>query len=42
MNWSKGEKKIARAAFEKAYEREIAALIQQVQQQAAQLESPET
>ncbi|MEM7116606.1 MAG: hypothetical protein AAF614_29495 [Chloroflexota bacterium] len=42
MSWSKGEKKIARAAFEKAYARETAALIQQVQQKATQLESPES
>ena len=32
--WSKTEKTVAQEAFEKAYEREIAALIEEVRQQA--------
>ena len=37
--WSQTEKKIARQAFDKAYEREIRTLIKEVQQQAAQIAS---
>lgn len=33
--WSKTEQKVAQEAFEKAYEREIAALIQEVRAQAS-------
>ncbi|MDJ0737561.1 MAG: hypothetical protein QNJ47_26440 [Nostocaceae cyanobacterium] len=35
--WSKTEEKIARQAFDKAYEREISTLIKEVQQQASQI-----
>ncbi|NBD15895.1 MAG: hypothetical protein GVY04_07040 [Cyanobacteria bacterium] len=36
--WSSQEEKIAQEAFNKAYKREIAALIQEVEQQAKQVE----
>lgn len=39
--WSPQEEKIAQEAFNKAYEREIAALIQEVEQRAKQAEAPE-
>ena len=39
--WSSQEEKIAQEAFNKAYEREITALIQQVEQQAQQVEGAE-
>ena len=39
--WSQTEKKIARQAFDTAYEREIRALIKEVQQQASQITSLE-
>ncbi|BAZ14267.1 hypothetical protein NIES4071_61070 [Calothrix sp. NIES-4071] len=35
IQWSKTEQEVAKAAFDKAYEREISALIEQVHQQAA-------
>jgi hypothetical protein len=35
VDWSKTEQKVAKEAFEKAYEREIAALIQEVRAQAS-------
>lgn len=35
--WSQTEEKIAREAFDKAYEREISALIKQVNKQASQI-----
>ena len=35
--WSQAEEKIAREVFDKAYEREISALIKQVQQQSNQI-----
>ncbi len=41
IEWSQPEKKIARQAFDKAYEREIRTLIKEVQQQAAQISSLE-
>jgi hypothetical protein len=34
IDWSKAEKNIARSAFEKAYERETSALIEDVREQA--------
>lgn len=34
-DWSKNEKKIAQAAFDKAYEREIKALIEDVRERAS-------
>lgn len=37
IEWSQTEKKIARQAFDKAYDREIRALIKEVQQQASQI-----
>jgi ketosteroid isomerase-like protein len=37
--WSSQEEKIAQEAFNKAYEREIAALIQEVEQQAKEVEA---
>ena len=37
-DWTQAEKELARAAFDKAYEREIAALIQQVRGQANEVE----
>ncbi|UIE37971.1 hypothetical protein [Leptodesmis sichuanensis] len=40
-DWSKTEKKIAQAAFEQAYQREIAALIQQVREGAGAIASLE-
>ena len=36
-NWSHAEKKIARAAFDKAYEREISALLESVRNEASQI-----
>jgi hypothetical protein len=41
MKWSQGEKRAARRAFDLAYERECAALIQQVQKIARGLEEPD-
>lgn len=35
IEWSKTEKKIAQTAFDKAYEREISALIDEVRKQAS-------
>ncbi len=40
-DWSKTEKKIAQAAFDQAYQREIAALIQQVREGAGTIASLE-
>ncbi|MGD1910443.1 MAG: hypothetical protein ACFB2X_06215 [Rivularia sp. (in: cyanobacteria)] len=37
IEWSQTEKQIARQAFDKAYDREIRALIKEVQQQASQI-----
>ncbi|MEB3252782.1 MAG: hypothetical protein VKO01_11695 [Cyanobacteriota bacterium] len=37
VSWSEVEKEIARAAFEKAYEREIAVLIEEVRTQVTSL-----
>lgn len=39
--WSSLEEKIAQEAFNKAYEREIAALREEVEQRAKQAEAPE-
>jgi len=39
--WSKGEKNVARRAFERAYERECAALIEEVRQRAGRLTGAE-
>lgn len=39
IEWSQTEKKIARQAFDKAYEREIRTLIKEVQQQAGEIHS---
>lgn len=41
IEWSQTEKTIARQAFDKAYEREIKALIKEVQEQASQINSLE-
>jgi hypothetical protein len=41
MKWSQGEKRAARRAFDLAYERECAALMQQVQRIARGLEEPD-
>jgi hypothetical protein len=40
VEWSTTEKEIAKAAFEKAYEREIEAVIQQVRQRATVMTQP--
>ncbi len=40
IEWSKVEKQVARAAFDKAYEREISALIQTVCQRANSIVEP--
>jgi hypothetical protein len=40
VEWSMTEKEIAKAAFEKAYEREIAAVIQEVRQRASVMTQP--
>lgn len=40
VEWSKTEKEIAKAAFEKAYEREIEAVIQEVRQRASLMTQP--
>jgi hypothetical protein len=40
-HWSPQEEKIAQKAFNKAYEREIAALIQEVERQAQQVQAAE-
>jgi hypothetical protein len=37
INWSKGEKKIARKAFDEAYQRECADLINKIQSKAEKL-----
>lgn len=39
--WSKSEKKVAQAAFKQAYDREIAALIQDVRERAGAIAEPE-
>lgn len=39
--WSKTEKKIAQAAFEKAYQREIEAVIKEVRERADTIAQPE-
>jgi hypothetical protein len=39
--WTKSEKKIARKAFDTAYLRECAAIIASVQQQAAEMKTPQ-
>jgi type II secretory pathway predicted ATPase ExeA len=39
--WTKAEKKIARQAFDAAYQRECAAIIAAVQKQAAEMKTPE-
>lgn len=41
VDWSKTEKKIAHEAFEKAYEREIIALINEVREQASTIATPD-
>lgn len=38
--WTKSEKKIARKAFDTAYQRECAAIIAKVQQMASEMETP--
>ena len=38
--WSKSEKKIARKAYDAAYQRECAAIIAKVQQMASEMETP--
>lgn len=40
MTWSKAEKKVARQAFEKAYERECAALLAKVRTMVAEAQEP--
>ncbi len=40
IEWSATEKKVAQAAFNKAYEREIQALIQHVSEQASAVSTP--
>lgn len=40
INWSQPEQEIAQVAFNKAYEREMAALIQAVQEQAGAIAEP--
>ncbi|MBH8578172.1 hypothetical protein I8752_35550 [Nostocaceae cyanobacterium CENA369] len=40
VEWSTTEQEIAKAAFEKAYEREIEAVIQQVRQRASVMTQP--
>jgi hypothetical protein len=40
VEWSTTEKEIAKTAFEKAYEREIAAVIQEVRQRASVMTQP--
>jgi hypothetical protein len=39
VEWSQAEKNIAKAAFEKAYEREMNTLIEQVRQKAGSIEN---
>jgi len=41
QQWSSQEEKIAQEAFNKAYKREIAALMQEVERRAKQAEAPE-
>jgi hypothetical protein len=41
VNWSKTEKKIAREAFDKAYERECAYLAGRIREKAEQIKKPE-
>ncbi len=41
VEWSVTEKEIVQAAFERAYQREIAALIQEVRERASSLEALE-
>jgi Photoprotection regulator fluorescence recovery protein len=40
-NWSDTEKKVARTAFDKAYERELDGLMQTVREGSTQIEKPE-
>jgi len=40
IKWSKGEKKIARTAFDKAYERECADLIKKLRAKAKEIAEP--
>ncbi len=41
IDWSKAEREIARTAFEKAYEREIKALIEAVRDRASAITKPD-
>ncbi|MDY7015643.1 MAG: hypothetical protein SVX43_19025 [Cyanobacteriota bacterium] len=41
IEWSDSEKKLARAAFDKAYEREINALLQTVRDRSNEIAEPE-
>jgi hypothetical protein len=41
IKWSKGEKKIARAAFEKAYKRECADIIKKIRAKAKEINEPD-
>lgn len=41
INWSQTEQEIAQLAFNKAYERELASLIQTVREQASEIAEPQ-